>query len=289
MFTHFKMKKTLVAFVSESQESELKLNEIEVEYHPECPVCLQSCNYPVQLPCGHIFCYLCIKGVALRSRRCALCRQNITVDCIENPTLVKPVNIQKEKEGKDEETEKDQTFVWYYEGRNGWWQYDEKTSSEVEKAFKSGKRSCQLLIAGFLYSIDFESMFQMRRNEPGRMRRIKRDKPDAEKKGVAGIRLPVKAKPKSAAETKTTEKSSSAQNCSSDSDRETKSCTSEDNSKKSTPSQGISQDSQGSTSQQQDPQTSNVKDPSSSQEKEIKGSNAESEKTHHDSSATGKE
>ena len=205
-------------FFIESQENEPRLNEIEVEHHPDCPVCLQSSNYPVQLPCGHIFCYLCIKGVALRSRRCALCRQDITVDCIENPTLVKPVNTHKDKERRNEQSDEDQRFVWYYEGRNGWWQYDEKTSSEVEKAFKSGKRSCQLLIAGFLYLIDFESMFQMRRNEPGRMRRIKRDKPDAERKGVAGIRLRGKAKPKSPTRVTKTEKSEKSNNSTSSND-----------------------------------------------------------------------
>ena len=27
----------------------------------ECAVCLQNCIYPVQLPCKHIFCFLCVK------------------------------------------------------------------------------------------------------------------------------------------------------------------------------------------------------------------------------------
>ena len=221
---NFKTNEISNNFLPEAQVVDPKLNEIEVEYHPDCPVCLQSCNYPVQLSCGHIFCYLCIKGVALRSRRCALCRQDITVDSIENPTLVKPVSFEKGKPAKDEgsDHEKDQDFLWYYEGRNGWWQYDEKTATEVEKAFKSGKRSCQLLIAGFLYLIDFENMFQMRRNEPGRRRRIKRDKPGAERKGVAGIRLPVKAKPKSATPSTNTETSEkpNTSSCSSNSNRE---------------------------------------------------------------------
>lgn len=162
---------------------------VEVDSYPDCPVCLQSSSYPVKLPCGHIFCFLCIKGVALRSRKCAICRQAITADFLDKPTLIK---VSKKNELVAESSSQDETekeYVWYYEGRNGWWQYDDKTSKEVEAAFKNGKRSCTLLIAGFLYLIDFENMFQMRRNEPGRRRRIKRDKRDVDSKGVAGIRL----------------------------------------------------------------------------------------------------
>lgn len=181
----------------------------EMDYNPDCPVCLQSCFYPVKLPCGHIFCFLCIKGVVLRSRRCALCRHSLTVDYLENPTLIKVVEkankeekASKAKEKTSDETEADE-FVWYYEGRNGWWSYDEKTSPELEKSFKSGQRSCTLLIAGFLYVIDFENMFQTRKNEPGRRRRIKRDKKDVESKGVAGIRIPATSRLNSTAPSQT--------------------------------------------------------------------------------------
>ena len=168
----------------------------EMDHNPDCSVCLQSCFYPVKLPCGHIFCFLCIKGVILRSKRCALCRDSLSVDYLENPTLIKVVEEvnKEEKAAKSKEKSCDENdadeFVWYYEGRNGWWSYDEKTSPELEKSFKSGQRSCTLLIAGFLYVIDFENMFQTRKNEPGRRRRIKRDKKDVESKGVAGIRIP---------------------------------------------------------------------------------------------------
>jgi E3 ubiquitin-protein ligase RNF146 len=135
--------------------------------------------------------------VALRSRKCAICRQVIADDFLEKPTLVKisakSKSLEQNVQDVEVETEKEEKeYVWYYEGRNGWWQYDDKTSREVEASFKSGKRSCTLLIAGFLYLIDFENMFQMRRNEPGRRRRIKRDKQDVDSKGVAGIRLPSK-------------------------------------------------------------------------------------------------
>lgn len=80
-------------------------------------------------------------------------------------------------------------FAWYYEGRNGWWQYDERTSRELEEAFAKGRKSTEMLIAGFLYVADLENMVQYRRNEHGRRRKIKRDVVDIPKKGVAGLRL----------------------------------------------------------------------------------------------------
>nr|CAD7441735.1 unnamed protein product [Timema bartmani] len=71
----------------------------------------------------------------------------------------------------------------------GWWQYDERTSRELETAYKKGERLCELLIAGFLYIADFDAMLQLRRNDPSRRRRIKRDLSTIPKKGIAGLRL----------------------------------------------------------------------------------------------------
>ena len=84
------------------------------------------------------------------------------------------------------------SFRWFYEGRNGWWEYDERTAQELEHHHKRGDKNCELLIAGFLYSIDFENMLQCRRNEPHRRRQIKRDLSTNvdNKKGIAGIRNP---------------------------------------------------------------------------------------------------
>ena len=50
---------------------------------------------------------------------------------------------------------------WYYEGRNGWWQYDDRTNDEVEAFHARGESKCELLIAGFLYIIDFEQVSHM--------------------------------------------------------------------------------------------------------------------------------
>jgi len=151
----------------------------------ECAVCLQPCIYPVQLPCKHIFCFLCVKGVTTQSKRCAMCRREIPPDYLLNPELLSKV----EPEGGGGFQEGGECWQWFYEGRNGWWVYDERTSQEVEMHYKSGDKRCELLIAGFLYIIDFEHMLQYRRNDPSRRRRVKRDVASGPKKGVAGLRI----------------------------------------------------------------------------------------------------
>jgi len=87
-------------------------------------------------------------------------------------------------------------FRWYYEGVGGWWEYDERTSVEIEKYqsrregnLDSVPAAFELLIAGFIYIIDLENGVQYRRGFPTRRRRIKRDLagiPDC-KVGVTGI------------------------------------------------------------------------------------------------------
>lgn len=148
----------------------------------ECPVCLQTCIQAVRLPCGHIFCFLCAKGTAALSKRCAMCRKEIPVQFLRNPQLLSDVEDQTE--------EVESTYTWYYQGRNGWWQYDERTSYDLEEAYNAGTKTIELLIAGFLYTIDLEEMVQKRRNDPSRSRKIKRDIVNIpDKKGIAGIRV----------------------------------------------------------------------------------------------------
>lgn len=153
---------------------------------PECAICLQSCVHPVQLPCHHVFCFLCVKGASWQSKRCALCRQEVPDDFLERPTLLSPEELKASAGGRAGATS---DHAWYYEGRNGWWQYDERTSRELEDAFSKGKKTAEMLIAGFLYVADLENMVQYRRNEHGRRRKMKRDILDIPKKGVAGLRL----------------------------------------------------------------------------------------------------
>nr|CAD7453500.1 unnamed protein product [Timema tahoe] len=80
---------------------------------PECAICLQMCVHPAQLPCGHIFCFLCVKGVANQSKKCAMCRQEIPTDYLEKPQLLEQSNVEKVA------GEFDDGYQWFYEGRNG--------------------------------------------------------------------------------------------------------------------------------------------------------------------------
>ncbi|XP_070705356.1 E3 ubiquitin-protein ligase rnf146-like [Pempheris klunzingeri] len=160
---------------------------------PECAICLQTCIHPVRLPCFHVFCFLCVKGASWHSKRCALCRQEIPEDFLERPVLLSPEELKAAAAGVNRSVGTSGSTrgdnVWYYEGRNGWWQYDERTSRELEEAFSKGRKTTEMLIAGFLYVADLENMVQYRRNEHGRRRKIKRDVLDIPKKGVAGLRL----------------------------------------------------------------------------------------------------
>ncbi|XP_037305716.2 E3 ubiquitin-protein ligase rnf146-like [Pungitius pungitius] len=161
--------------------------------NPECSICLQSCIHPVRLPCLHVFCFLCVKGASWQSKRCALCRQEVPEDFLERPVLLSPEELKAAASGAGRSGATGGgslgDHAWYYEGRNGWWQYDERTNRELEEAFAKDRKSTEMLIAGFLYVADLENMVQYRRNEHGRRRKIKRDIVDIPKKGVAGLRL----------------------------------------------------------------------------------------------------
>ena len=159
----------------------------------ECAICLETLIYPCELPCGHIFCFLCIKGlIQTQSSKCALCRTDIPVNVLESPQLV---NLNES--GIKVEPSDDDFYVWYYEGRNGWWEYDDRTNFEIENQFnRDPNNKFEILIAGFLYIIDFESGYQMRLDNANKKRRIKRDfKNINANKGVAGISKSINPRP----------------------------------------------------------------------------------------------
>jgi len=127
-----------------------------------------------------------------------MCRREIPQSFLEHPALLSSLETTDEQVSRNvtEDAElpapvETEDFKWFYQGRNGWWEYDERTAQELEHHYKKGDKNCELLIAGFLYSIDFENMWQCRRNEPHRRRQIKRDLVGnvTDKKGIAGIRI----------------------------------------------------------------------------------------------------
>ncbi|XP_020816242.1 E3 ubiquitin-protein ligase RNF146 isoform X3 [Drosophila serrata] len=112
-----------------------------------------------------------------------MCRREIPAEFLDHPQLVNGIeDICTTRATED-------GYQWYYEGRNGWWQYDDRTSQDIEEAFKKGDKSCTILVAGYVYIVDLEQLVQQRQNEPTRCRRVKRDLATIPKKGVAGLRI----------------------------------------------------------------------------------------------------
>ena len=149
----------------------------------QCCICQEDCVNPVKLPCDHMFCYLCLKGVAVRSYRCALCRSPIPHGYIDKPAVV------NEDEIKSTLQQSLASYNWFYEAKSGgWWMYEKRTSSEIENAYSEQKKTLRIQISGFFYIVDFDKMVQFREDIPSRQRRIKRDVVRTEDvKGVAGI------------------------------------------------------------------------------------------------------
>lgn len=150
----------------------------------ECAICLQTCLYCIQLPCSHCFCFLCAKGTKLRGGRCALCRSPIPDDFLKDPSnYVKSLTYSQQRDNLPR-------YGWFYAGRNGWWEYDERTTDELEKAHDLRLTHLTVLIAGAVYTIDLERMEQYQSGGRSRVRKVKRDLATAAKKGVAGIPHP---------------------------------------------------------------------------------------------------
>ncbi|KAF4527191.1 hypothetical protein B566_EDAN006117 [Ephemera danica] len=176
---------------------EKKPLESDSEEGPECAVCLQPCVLPTRLPCRHIFCFLCAKGLALQSRRCAMCRAEIPQDFIDRPELLLSKEGTEKAEASGGDVQPEKTYAWFYEGRNGWWQYEGRLCADLEAAYQRGERTHDALIAGSIYTLDFNNWVQQRRDDPSRRRRIKRDLATSNHKGeLSGLpRVPTSLPP----------------------------------------------------------------------------------------------
>uniref|UniRef100_A0A1A9Z8W8 E3 ubiquitin-protein ligase n=1 Tax=Glossina pallidipes TaxID=7398 RepID=A0A1A9Z8W8_GLOPL len=195
----------------------------------ECPICLQTCIHPARLPCGHIFCFLCVKGVAYKNRgwwaydkRSALqieeayqrllqnlrvedqsvlfdcevvtydiqiCGNIYTIDFAHWTQYPQNMPSKERKICRAKNMPIKGVAGISNRNMNRWWQYDDRTSQDIEEAYKKGEKSCTILVAGYVYIVDLETMIQQRQNEPSRCRHVKRDLATIPKKGVAGLRI----------------------------------------------------------------------------------------------------
>lgn len=70
----------------------------------------------------------------------------------------------------------------------GWWQYDSRSSDEIETAYQQSAAEIELTLCGSLYCIDFKHLVQYSRENPTKKRKIKRDILEILRlKGVAGL------------------------------------------------------------------------------------------------------
>jgi len=156
--------------------------------YDECSVCLDPPVHPVTLPCTHIFCYLCAKGLTRQAGQlasCSLCRKDIPHGYLESAQVLAKASLDLNDTPPllDDEEE----WQWFYEGRNGWWRFEERNNEELEENFSLGKQMFETMICGNLYMIDFQAMEQFQKGFPNRKRKIKRDSRTSFCKGVAGL------------------------------------------------------------------------------------------------------
>ncbi|KAM3721643.1 E3 ubiquitin-protein ligase [Dirofilaria immitis] len=201
------MGKPVVEFDNSSRQQQIEKND-------ECPICYQEFAYKTELPdCGHKFCFLCIKGVALRHGACPLCRKNIPSSLFLDPVLMTLANQQKTiipatsaesvgivAENIDSLRENADKVQWFYGARHGgWWRYECRHENEIEKAYQNGLHTIELLIAGSLFCINFDSMCQYKK-DLGRRSEFTRPVKRIERgdcslvgtvRGIAGLRTPI--------------------------------------------------------------------------------------------------
>ena len=120
------------------------------------------------------------------SGSCSLCRQVIPDSFLDSSQVISGAldDVDTHLSSSDPQP---QTWSWFYEGRNGWWRFEERCNEDLETTFLSGKQSLETIICGQLYVIDFVRMEQFQKRYPTRKRKIKRDLKSSENKGIAGL------------------------------------------------------------------------------------------------------
>lgn len=151
------------------------------ETPPMCSICHSEPPVnAIQLNCGHIFCYLCIKSASETTGACALCRSEIGIEFnYQEHSILGTVRLPTSNNG----------FYWFYEGFRGWWLYDADTNRDLENALQRGESVLSVFIAGYHYEINLQMMTQRRKDGEGRVRKITRAKLDLDNIiGMAGLK-----------------------------------------------------------------------------------------------------
>ena len=118
---------------------------------------------------------------------CSLCRQDIPDNFLDNSQVISGALDDVDSQELAPSTSGQQTWSWFYEGRNGWWRFEERCNEDLETTYLSGEQSLETIICGQLYIIDFVRMEQYQKNYPTRKRKIKRDLKTSDSKGIAGL------------------------------------------------------------------------------------------------------
>lgn len=122
---------------------------------------------------------------------CSLCRQDIPDNFLDDSQVISgaldDVDSQELAPSSSDQPSQSQAWSWFYEGRNGWWRFEERCNEDLETTFLSGNQSFETIICGQLYVIDFVRMEQYQKNYPTRKRKIKRDLKTSDSKGIAGL------------------------------------------------------------------------------------------------------
>ncbi|XP_018013302.1 mucin-12 isoform X2 [Hyalella azteca] len=72
----------------------------------ECPVCLGPVTLPIALECGHVFCMVCVKGIANTTKNCAICRRDIPRDMLMDIRFCREEDVIKNYVNKPRDTKK---------------------------------------------------------------------------------------------------------------------------------------------------------------------------------------
>jgi len=165
----------------------------------ECSICSEDFDNPIKLVCGHVYCFLCLKGSILNStKECPLCRNKFSKTflydmfhhpeklCIDfsvtkepdksEPDIIPNIttpNIPLDQSGDESIKElvddnSSDDYTWVYSSKsNAWWIYDKKAILELEFNYEKWQKSTDktkcysMMICGLLLDIDFNNMIQI--------------------------------------------------------------------------------------------------------------------------------